>query len=228
MQGIIFILKDPQWCAIMVALLLGIVGIFQDWIRRFFWKPGLKINFRLSPPDSHKTYMRDMRTGQIKYPTYYLRARIENSGNFQLEDVEVVATEITKKRKNGKFIKIGDFLPLNLIWTVTHEITKLKIQPGLFKFLDFGHIEETKYKNISDFGFEYSSKVILELCTEIAPNTGSHLIFPGEYRIKLVIAANNLKPVTKIYSLIFADAWTDKQEEMLRKNILIEEKKSMY
>lgn len=221
-------LKDPQWWAIVVALVLGLIGIFQDWLRKKIWKPDLKIEFRLNPPDSHKTMMRNSNTNKIVYPTYYLRARIENTGNYQLEDVEAMVTEKTKREPNGQFKRDAEFLPLNLIWTVTHEITKSKIQPGLFKFIDFGHVEETRFKNLSTFGLSNNSRVVLELCTETSPNTGSHIIFPGEYRIKIIIAANNLKPITKIYSLVITDNWTDNQSEMFEKNIFVKEEKSMY
>jgi hypothetical protein len=66
------------------------------------------------------------------------------------------------------------------------------------------------------------------LDVEVSPNTGSHLILPGEYRIKLVFAANNLNPINKIYSLIIADKWTEDQKEMLENYIFIKEEKSMY
>lgn len=223
-------LKDPQWWAIFAALLLGLAGIFQDWIRKLFWKPSLKIDFQLSPPDSHRTFFSDRNTGKFLNYTYYLRPRIGNNGNYRLEDVEVMVVELSKKEVNGQFKKDEDFLPLNLIWSVSHEITKLKIQPGLFKLLDFGHISETKHKQaqLDYFKLGTNTNIVLELCTEVPPNTGSHLIFPGEYRIKLLIAANNLKPVAKIYSLVLADKWTDDQKEMLENNIFIKEEKSMY
>lgn len=223
-------LKDPQWWAIFAALLLGLAGIFQDWIRRLFWKPSLKINFYLTPPDSHKTFFSDSKTGSFLNYTYYLRPRIKNDGNYRLEDMEVMAVELTKKESNGQFKKIDNFLPLNLIWTNSHEITKSKIQPGLFKFLDFGHISETKHKlnQLSYFQLRKDTQVVLELCTEVPPNTGSHLIFPGEYRIKLLFAANNFKPASKIYSLVFADKWSEDERDMLGNNIFIKEEKLMY
>jgi hypothetical protein len=221
-------LKDPQWWAIFAALLLGLSGIFQDKIRRIFWKPKLNVDFRLSPPDSHKIPMREIASQRILYNTYYIRARVMNFGNYQLEDVEAMVTDLTKKELNGQFKKEENFLPLNLVWANTHEITKSKIQPKLFKFLDFGHISETKNINLKDFNSPTSSKVVLLLDVEVAPNTGSHIIFPGEYRIKLIFAANNLSPVEKIYSLVIADEWTEDQQEMLEKNIFIKEEKSMY
>lgn len=223
-------LKDPQWWAIFAALLLGLAGIFQDWIKKRIWKPELEIEFRLNPPDSHKIPMRNVSTQEILFNTYYLRARIKNSGNYQLEDVEAMVLELTKKEPNGQFKKVENFLPLNLVWAHSQgrEITKPKIQPRMFKFLDFGHISRVDDANIALFNVKSRNETVLTLDVEVPPNTGSHLIFPGEYRIKLIFAANNFSPISKIYSLIISDRWTESQEEMLEKNIFIKEEVSMY
>jgi hypothetical protein len=214
-------LADPRWWAIFVALLLGLAGIFQDSIKRKLWKPELEVEFRLNPPDSNKT---PYASGEVAYNTYQLRARVKNTGNYQLEDVEAMAIELYKKEPNGQFKNVEDFLPLNLVWTHSQgkEITKPKIQPKMFKFLDFGHVSQVKDLRISAIG-----NIRLELDGEVKPNTGSHLIPPGEHRIKLVFAANNLSPINKIYSLIIADKWTEDQKEMLENNIFIKEENSM-
>lgn len=218
-------LTNPQWWAVFVALLLGVVGIFQDSIKRKIWKPKLNVEFRLNPPDSHKIPMVNQ---SREYMTYYLRARVENTGNYQLEDVEAMAIELTKKEPDGQFKNIDNFLPLNLVWAHSHEITKPKIQPKMFKFLDFGHISHVKDENTKPLVHCVTSNILLALDVEVLPNNGSHLILPGEYRIKLVFAANNLGPVYKIYSLIIIDKWTEDQKEMLENNIIIKEETSMY
>lgn len=223
-------LENPQWWAVIVALLLGLAGIFQDSLKRQIWKPKLEVEFRLNPPDSHKTAMSNASTGEFMYNTYYLRARVKNTGNYQLEDVEAMAVELTKKEPNGQFKNVETFLPLNLVWAHTRgkEITKPKIQPKMFKFLDFGHISQVKYVNTRAFGISALGDTLLVLDVEVSPNTGSHFILPGEYRIKLVFAANNLSPINKIYSLIIADKWTEVEKEMLGNCIFIKEERSMY
>ena len=166
----------------------------------------------------------------VMYNTYYLRARIKNTGNYQLEDVEAMAIELTRKEPTGQFKNVENFLPLNLVWAHSRgkEITKPKIQPKMFKFLDFGHISQFKDVDTRALGISAIGNTLLVLDVEVSPNTGSHLILPGEYRIKLVFAANNLSPINKIYSLIIADKWTEDQKEMLENYIFIKEEKSMY
>ena len=189
---------------ILVALILGIVGIFQDWIRSLFKKPELKTSIKLEPPDCHKIAIRNSQTGQFVCDSYYFRFWVKNIGNYQMEEAEAMATELYKK--------------------VNIKYEKVKIQPKLFKHLDLGHIVKNEFANLNLFGLNSTSNIVLILDVEVPPNTGSHIIFPGDYKIKIVLAANNLKPVEKIYNIVIKDNWTDDEDDMLAKNVSIKEK----
>ncbi|MFA5754234.1 MAG: hypothetical protein WC905_02700 [Patescibacteria group bacterium] len=201
---------------VLVALLLGVLGIFQDWIRSLFKKPKLNVSIQLDPPDCHKIAMRNSQTGQFVCDSYYFRFRVENTGNYQMEEVEAMAVELYK-RINGQYEKVRSFLPLNLVWahSLGRQITKPKIQPKLFKYLDFGHIVQTQFANLNIFGLNSTNNIALILDVEVPPNTGSHIVFPGDYKIKIKFAANNFKPVEKIYNLVIPDSWNDDEQQML-------------
>lgn len=207
---------------VFVALLLGVIGIFQDWIRSCFRKPKLNVSIKLEPPDCHKIAMRDPWNGEHVCHSYYFRFKVENTGNYQMEDVEAMPVELYKKI-NGKYEKVNNFLPLNLVWTHYHNITMPKIQPLMFKHLDFGHITKSEFANLSDFGISENVKIVFQLDLAVIPNTGSHILTPGDYKMKILFAANNLKPIKKIYHIEIKDEWTDDEQEMLKENILIEE-----
>ena len=207
---------------VSVALLLGIVGIFQGWIRSWFKKPKLKTSIKLEPPDCHKIAMRNSQTGQFVCDCYYFRFRVENIGNFYAEDVEVMITEVYKKN-GGQYEKLMEFLPLNLVWSHYRQITISKIQPKLFKHLDLGYILKPEAKYLTRFNITERPNVIFELDVAVRPNTGSHILIPGDYKIKIIFAANNHKPVEKIYSITIKDTWSDDEEEMLSSNVSINE-----
>ncbi|MDD3301753.1 MAG: hypothetical protein PHR57_03220 [Patescibacteria group bacterium] len=217
--------KDPQWWAIITALLLGLFGIFQDKIRNIFWKPKIKVNMRLKSPDCHKIAMRNSQTGQFVCDSYYFRFFIENSGNFQMENVEAIITEVSKKEANGEYKKIESFLPLNLVWAHYHNVAMPKIQPHLFKHLDFGHITKSDFANLEYFGIQSSSEVVFQFDLAVIPNHGSHILLPGDYNITIKFAANNLPPVIKRYNFIIADKWNDDERIMLQNNVSIKELK---
>lgn len=206
---------------VVVALILGVVGILQDRIRAWFKKPKSNISIKLEPPDCHKIAVRNPQTGEV-YDSYYFRFRVENVGNYQMEDVEAMVIEL-HKRVNGNFKKVNNFLPLNLVWAYYHNITMTKIQPLMFKHLDFGHITKSDFAKLPYFGISENPNIVFQLDLAVIPNTGSHILTPGDYKMKILFAANNLKPTEKIYKIVVKDKWTDNEKEMLDNNISIKE-----
>lgn len=76
--------QNPQWWAVIVALLLGVLGIFlpifHDWLKRKIWKPKFNIHIKTKPPDCHKIELINTATGAFVRDCYYLRFKVENSG----------------------------------------------------------------------------------------------------------------------------------------------------
>lgn len=208
---------------VLVALLLGVVGIFQDRIRACFIKPDLKVSIKLESPDCHKMAVTNTATGQHIYDSYYFRFRVENAGNHHMEDVEAMVTELYKKSIDG-YKKLDNFIPLNLVWAhYKGKITEPKIQPRLFKHLDFGNILKSQFVDLNYFGITQTATIVFQLALSVFPNSGSHILLPGEYKVKVVFAANNLKPEEKIYHLNIKDKWSDDERTMLVNNVSINE-----
>lgn len=76
--------------------------------------------------------------------------------------------------------------------------------------------------NLQSFGLLNQSNVILILDTSVTPNTGSNYILPGEYKIKLAFAANNLKPIEYWYKFKIEDRWDNNEQQVLSNNIKVE------
>lgn len=209
---------------VLVALLLGLVGIFQDWIRAWFRKPRLNISIKLAPPDCHKTAFYQAGIDRKICDTYYFRFRVENSGNYYAEDVEAMVTEVYKK-EDGGYVKVPNFLPLNLVWAHYGTVTAPKIQPKLFKHLDLGHILEFNAEYLQRFRINSTPNIFFEFDVASKPNTGSHILLPGDYQVKIIFAGNNFKAQEKVYNLVIRDAWDENEQIMLRNNILISEAK---
>lgn len=213
-----------SWAAVVVALLLGLAGIFsiQDWVREKIRKPIMKVRIKLEPPDSLRIALTNSLTGQFVNFTYYFRFKVENTGNYHMEDVEVMAVELERRGRNNRYVKVNSFLPMNMKWADIGQLTISKIQPGLFKYCDFGHIIESAHFNLQQFGITATPQVIFILDTQVTPNTGSNILLPGEYRIKFIFSANNIKPQPIWFRLNFRDQWTTDERQMLSNNISIE------
>lgn len=214
-----------SWAVAIVALLVGLAGIFgvQELIKDLRIKPGLLVTIKQEPPDCLKIPVTNQLTGQLLHDTYYLRFRIENSGNYRLEDAEVVALEVQRRGNNGRYSPINSFLPMNLKWSNDGRLTMPKIQPKLFKHCDFGHIVQSQIVNtqLVAFGLATTSNVVFIMDTEVTPNTGCNFFLPGEYKMKIAIAANNLSPQYYWYKLRISDVWDNNEQRMLTNNISV-------
>ncbi len=216
----VIIHPQPEWTAIIVALVLG-TGIIQDKVRRWRYKPKLKVTCTPSPPDCHKTSITDKKTGEFICDCYYLRLNIENIGNTSMDEVEVKMLSVSKKIGDHYEMQ-NSFLPMNLKWSHTGDVIASKIQTGLFKHLDLGNVRK-HFDQLPIEKKQVKSEIALFCDLEVIPNTGSHIILHGDYKIKLVIAGNNLKPQYKEYNLVLMDKWTEDEAAMLSKNITLKE-----
>lgn len=219
--------KDPQWYAIAVALFLGISGIFQDWLRALFKRPKLRVSISLEPPDCLKVPVtlrgEKGRNLHNAYNVYYLSFRVENQGNYRMEDAEVMVVSLRKRGLDHRYKRVRDFVPLNLTWAHSRDTTMPKIQPHLHKHCAFGEVAECIQVPVGDYGISEAWNVVFVLNTAVEPSTGSHILEPGDYQIKLVFAANNLKPKTKTYNLTIQDRWSENENEMFEKIVSVRE-----
>ena len=183
-----------------IAILMGIIAIFQDKIESYFCKPKIEINHIESP--IYKRYSRNI-------SRYNFVFEIKNTGKSTLEDAEALVTEISKL--NGeKEEKIGN-LSFNLAWRDKGGTTIGKIPLNTHKYFDFGNIKKPKNSDLIEFEFS-----ALLLRKEIKP------LKSGEYKIKIEFSANNVKPQIKIYKLVIKNEWADEVKN-IKRMILIEE-----
>lgn len=206
-----------QWIFIIVTLVIGLLSIFQEKVKRCFFQPELDFKFKLNSPHSRKTFLS---TRMNHVDTYYYRFVIKNSGNAEMNNVEVMVEEVLKKDMT-KYKRVDRFSALNLCWSHPYpgekpEITKNKIQPKLFKYCDFGHV--IKYDDFKKI-YNYTphklipsipeSEILFLLDTEVNPNTGGFIIEPGEYKFKILISANNLKVKSIAIEIRISDDWKE-------------------
>lgn len=213
---------EPGLTAATIALVLGIAGVFRENIHRVFFGPDLELEIYLESPDCHKVELKDPQGERID-DTYYFRFKIENSGNREARNVQVMMTKL-ELEKNGEYEIVKDFLPLNLVWSHYRTDTMQTIPADCFKYCDFGHIIQGRYKDkiLHCFGLSRSANIVLKTDVVIEPNTGSHIIFPGDYRISVHLSSINCKSIQETFELSIKDIWDDDEKRMLRENISIE------
>lgn len=223
-----FCYEPAEWVAIFIALLLGFAATFREWIISCFKKPNCQISIRNEFPDCHRAVHRNNQTGEFLFHSYYIRFKVKNKGNNHMEDVEAMLEEIEEMKPDGRYEKNRDILPMNLVWSYYRKVTMPKIQPELFKHCDLCHIVRSKDASLDLFGRSESTNLAILL--DVAKETfmGGYILEPGEYKIKVKIAANNLKPKTILLHLkinedikIDRNEWTLEETKKMAQNITV-------
>jgi len=211
----------------VVMAVVAVVAVFQDKIRAWLTRPKLDVSISVSPPDCHKIPI--VRYGpegeqSVIADGYYFRLRVTNSGNQRAELVEVFAAELSKRQADGTFKAVDSFLPMNLVWSHYHQVLFPAVSPEMYRHCDLAHVihpqkrgqfpaEDNRWPNIPP------EKTVLSLDTAVKPHTLSHLLPFGTYRLVVLIAAANAKPVKKILEISLTGDWYDDERKMLGEGI---------
>ncbi len=221
--------RAPEWlaaigtiAAVVIALFLA---VFHERLRRWGWHPLLDIRFTSSPPDCHSTIVTD-KARNLALPCYYFRIRVCNSGNTSAENVEVFIERIERRRADGTYENWEQFLPLNLLWSHYKAVYFPKIAPDTEKYCDLGHIFRPEDRQQLELEGEDNrllglSQAETVMCLELVvrPNTGSHLLRRGEYKIWVVAVAANAAVERRTLELNLTGLWFDDESRMLREGI---------
>jgi len=223
------------WTGSIATLLAVIVALFREQLVRIWCRPKLQAIVRLSAPDCHKTQMTlsNQQTGAVidRADCYYFRLWVENTGNKRAEKVQVFVSKLFRCHADGSFVEDKSFLPMNLRWSHSQlqpfvpEIFAEGISPQMGKHCDLGHIIDPSKR--TSFGVNLPSvphdKTILELDLEIAPNTLTHLVPPGIYRVEMKLAAANVEPETKIIEINHTGDWYSDEGKMFSDGVGMKE-----
>lgn len=209
------------------TITLAIVAIWQDKIRAWVSKPELDIDVEMSPRDCHKTFITKrqspLRLSENGTDCYYLRIRVKNEGNRRAEMVEVFVADLLKKQADGTFKRVESFMPMDLLWSHIRKPFFDIISPGMEKHCDVGHIidpaKNAEFGYKKDPGEDIQDKTWLSLDLEVKPNTMSHLLEPGIYRLTLLIASSNTKPIEKTLEINHTGEWFSDETKMLSEGV---------
>lgn len=201
-------LDTKDWVQIFSTLALGIIAFLapsslEKWKLKYL-APKIAIKFKLEPPYSHLTQTNNLDN------VYYFRLGIINKGRGQAEECEVTLDAIQKK-KDGIFVKIQNFTPVNLKWSGINIVKSLNIQPEREIFCDLGKIYQST--NITEAGMFIFEQIEIY-------NSQPHALLEGEYKIKVSVYAKNTKKVTQDFSVNWKGESSEDPDEMFRKIVI--------
>jgi hypothetical protein len=218
MQGIesaTWIMAIATCVMAIVTFLAVLVALFREDLVSIWRRPILDLRLQTGPPDCQKTPLISINGGQPIGDAYYFRLWVFNDGRLRAEDVQIFAASLIYKMADRSFEPVRDFLPMNLVWS--HSLTSKQgpeifakgISPEMGKHCDLGFIEQP----------HGGDDLCFALAVEAIPNTGSHKLKPGIYKLELKVAASNSKPVTKYLEMNITGKWSEDENKMLKENI---------
>jgi hypothetical protein len=208
--------ETATWVGALATLVAVLVALFKEDLLAWWRRPLLMPRICLNPPDCHKTSF----TGGL--PTYYFRIWVENRGKQRAVQVQVFASRLLRKHADGRFHEDSVFLPMNLHWSHTREVFADGISPHMGKHCDLGFIPRpdlARAAGIAPKKLAGSESAWLSLDLEVLPNTESHILEPGAYRLELRVAAANARPRLAILEVNVTGSWSEDQAEMFSKGI---------
>ncbi len=221
--------------AVIVAL---VIALFQNRLRRWCNHPILEVSASTKLPDCVKLpYIQPAHlqfspqpvvVQQHETTSYYLRVLVENASNETARNVEVYAKKLIRYRKSdSQWEEVFDFPPMNLVWSNSppEQGTYLRfLPPKMSKLCDVGHIiDPTDRKD-----FEGDNNPALDLSPDEVsltfdviqkPLHKGHIVKQGDYRLEIVVAADNVDAVTRKVKIFFDGKWHSDRATMLRDHV---------
>ena len=113
---------------------------------------------------------------------------------------------------------------MNLRWSHIHKLNYPAISPGMYSHCDMAHVidppnrskfdtEDKKWDHIPQ------NKTILSLDTIVKPYSLSHLFPFGTYRLAVLVAAANVKPIKETIEITLTGDWYDDEDQMLSEGV---------
>ncbi len=199
-------LKDiATFIAAIGTLILAVIAIYGDSIKKNFFKPALvlsKHNF----------------TGDLNYhhntgvPTFYYHLKLVNLKKHSATNVRVLLSEISKKNVNtGKFELVTYIIPMQMTWAFS-KFNVLLPTVGSDRYIDLGYInQQTNCFKPSLYAF---------------PGNFQGYVNSGEtVRYKIEVVGDNIKKNHTYFVEVFWDGTFIANKNQMQDHIIIKEVK---
>jgi hypothetical protein len=219
----------PQWIIAVATILLAFatvllaaVAAFQKIIENWIFKPNLKVMSRACEPYCHKNLLTitDQRTGAVidSVDGYYLRIEVTNSGRGRANQVEVFAKKLEKKQADGSYRERSEFDPMNLSWSHWETPIIDGISREMPKYCGLAHIYDPAKRQRFPTHLRKNApcgQALLEFCLQRLPNTGTHVVESGLYRLHILVAAANARPKPFVVEINFSGQYFADESKMM-------------
>lgn len=208
-----------EWLVAAGTLVLAAVAVFQETIRGWFYHPVFQVSIKTEPPDCVAVPF-TAPDGTFVADSVHLRLWVENTGNVTAKNAEVYAKELRRQRADGTWERVGAFPPMNLKWANVGTMYFPSIAPEMGKHCDVAHIVDPARRHLLHEDPPRlaltDQQASLAFNLMVAPNHRGHIIGPGEYRLDILVAAENVRPIRRTIAISLRGIWYADETRMLR------------
>jgi hypothetical protein len=208
----------PTFISSVVALLIAVIGVFQDRIRRFLMGARLKVEFEMKPPFIFKKSLSPVKNG-IRWETFYFRVGVINEGSSSASKATVMLAGIEKKdEETGTWKRLDWFVPINLDWCHSVGFEYPEIHPGSTAYFDLGMSSCSAKDLVTFFGARLGEPDLkkFHLATSRIDAAQSGYSLPeAHYRMRIHISASNCDPLEVNFEFWYAPGWSSDTSELL-------------
>lgn len=208
----------PTFISSIVALLIAVIGVFQDRIRRFFMGAKLKVEFEMKAPFVFQKHSFDSEKG-FPRESFYFRVGVMNEGSSSASKATVMLAGIEKKdEETGAWKGLDWFVPINLDWCHGVGFEYPEIHPGSTAYFDFGMSSCSAKDLAAFFGARLGEpdRKKFHLATSRIDGVREGYSLPeAHYRMRIHISASNCDPLEVNFEFLYTPGWSSDTNELL-------------
>jgi hypothetical protein len=198
------------------TLLLAVLAIFGDKIRRIFYKPKIEIEIKGEPPFI-ETNSNESSSVSLPSTETYIRIKVNNNGTLIATKCQAIIEAIWCKRQgNETYYKQRALSPSLFTWN--NNSTELSINPNIPAYLEICRllVDQIKTSETEPKQDNKENKCSLFLSIPEPDKRGSFIRLGfGTFILPVIIYADNLKKYEKYYFEIF---WNGSKVDDLSKS----------
>jgi hypothetical protein len=210
--------SEAEWAGAIATFIVALVALFKDSFNAWLNRPRLEWEMAMKVPFGKKIALpipvvTQLRAARLTADVYVFRFLIRNVGRRKAEQVQVFAKTLSRRVAGGRYVPI-DFLSTNLVWSHLrngHSEVFAEISPETGRQCDLGFIVTPKAAPAFGTHLEESGE---RATLAIRLESGNATIGPGTYRLEVILAAANCRPIRGFFDIVLTGEWFDSENQM--------------
>lgn len=213
MSGELLVVVVPSFVALLVALM----GIFQDSLRLRLIGPRLKVQFEMSEPFVGTAPNREAPNASPA-KSFLFRVGVANLGKSAAWRVSVLLTRLEKYNEEARRYEVEEwFVPVELAWCHGIGSHLQALNPHATIYFELGDCAPTEFSGDTpdDFASPDATQFILKT-TRIDARQWGYVLTEGQYQLRIQVTAANAEPVEAWFHVRSSPGWSDNIQDLIR------------